>query len=333
MKKILVSLVAAFILMTCFTACSSQANQETHPESIVVENETTEENVIAEDFVNEDFSVVEDATQVDEETMANIPEKNDIVKIDFEPCKGQLSENEQKVYDEFMVKIRNYEEFVVDFADSNSNIDYEGFYRVTEAIRGDYNEIRLFLKTSELYSDEMYNGEARYISVSYEYSWLIRDEFDPQYMNDYLEEINEVCDEIIARMPSDATYAEKYEFLGREICKMTVYGENDVNNVPDEEVDWSYAYMNGPFLHGKAICQGYAYAYKYLCNRAGLWCVTVSGGCHCWNLVMLEDGSTYHVDLTWGDVGDDLDGYFLLTQEEIEEDHTPYVDEWKATGK
>ncbi|MBE5819753.1 MAG: hypothetical protein E7310_02895 [Clostridiales bacterium] len=331
MKKLLVSLAALIIFMTCFTACSSQANQESsYFESIIVV-ETTEYN----DIVAETTIVEEETVATIMQNISEVPESNEssvIARLDFEPYKSQLAENEQKVYDEFLIKIRNYEEFVVDFSDLNCNIDYDGFHRVTDALRGDYNELRLYLKTSELYSDEIYNGNVRYISVRYEYNWLRRDEFDPEFMEAHLEEINRVCDEIIARMP-DGTYAEKYEFLGREIYNMTVYGENDINNVPDEEVDGSYAYMNGPILYGKAICQGYAYAYQYLCNRAGLWCITTSGGCHCWNLVMLEDGSTYNVDLTWADTENDFERYFLLTQEEIEVDHTLYEGEWKATGK
>ena len=251
-------------------------------------------------------------------------------KPEFETNKNLLDPKLQPIYDEFFEKISKYEFFVVDFA--NDNYGFEDFYKITEALRADYNEIRLFLKTSELYSDEIYNGNRRYISVDYEYSWLIRDTFEPESMNKFMDKINNICDEIISRMP-DGTYADKYKFLGEEIIKRTVYGEDDVNSVPDEEVDWSYAYMNGPFLKGKAICQGYAYAYQYLCNRAGLWCHTVSGGNHCWNIVKLEDGSTYHVDLTWGDIGDELNEYFLYTQEEIEADHTPYDYELKATGQ
>lgn len=336
MKKFLASLVATMILMTSFTACSSQANQEvTQETTMVVETE------VEEIFIIEETSAVEETTVVEEEPISNVIENlnnivethdNIVVKSNFEPHKTRLTANEQKVYDEFLAKIFKYEEFVVDFSDPNSNLDYDGFYRVTDAIRGDYTELRLYLETSELYSDEMYNGKVRYISVGYDYNWIIREEFDREFMEDYLEEINKVCDEIIVRMP-DGTYAEKYEFLGREICKMTVYGEQEGENIPVEEVDWSYAYMNGPLLYGEAICQGYAYAYKYLCNRAGLWCITTSGGCHCWNLVMLEDGSTYNVDLTWADTGNDFERYFLLTQEEIEVDHTLYEGEWEATGK
>ena len=66
---------------------------------------------------------------------------------------------------------------------------------------------------------------------------------------------------------------------------------------------------------GGALCDGYALAYEYLLQRAGLTCTMVCGYAgaseeenekHAWNLVMLDD-DWYEVDATW----DDLD--FLLS--------------------
>lgn len=354
--KITASLV--IVLTILFSSCAKNTFNETSsvttsPDTTVAQ--TTNPVITAIQTSNPVVTTVEETTSVitavhesttGSEYVSNITTETATATIDYtnsinsatflirkpelETYRNMLDPKLQPIYDDFISKISNYETFVVDF--TKVNYDFEEFYMLTDALRCDYNEIRLFLETSELYSDEMYKGNPRYISVSYEYNWLIRDSFDPDFMNEYMEEINEICDEIISRMPN-GTNADKYKFLGNEIIKMTYYGENDVNNVPNEEVDWSYAYLNGPLLSGKAVCQGYAYAYKYLCNRAGLWCHTVSGGCHCWNIIMLEDGSTYHVDLTWGDNGEEYIGYFLLTEEEIRIDHTPYVDELNATGK
>ena len=93
------------------------------------------------------------------------------------------------------------------------------------------------------------------------------------------------------------------EFLGKEICLRTEYVDKSDSEVPN----WSWCYMNGVFLEGEGVCQAYAYAYQYLCHRAGLWSVTVSGNCHCWNMVQLENGATYHVDLTWADSAENFE--------------------------
>jgi len=62
---------------------------------------------------------------------------------------------------------------------------------------------------------------------------------------------------------------------------------------------------NGP------VCEGYAEAFKVLCDAVGIPCVLVDGdsktslddtpGAHMWNCVQMEDGNWYGVDVTWND--------------------------------
>lgn len=93
------------------------------------------------------------------------------------------------------------------------------------------------------------------------------------------------------------------------------------------------------FLYGQSVCQGYAKAFQYLCKRAGIPAVlvtgTVSGGQpHAWTLVRC-DGEWYHADPAWGDVSYQMDGgeeagpkeqvdydYFLVTTAQISLTHT-----------
>lgn len=64
----------------------------------------------------------------------------------------------------------------------------------------------------------------------------------------------------------------------------------------------------GVFLKGLAVCEGYAEAFKLLCDREGIPCITVlgtgNGGAHKWNYVKMEDGKWYLVDATWNDQSD-----------------------------
>ena len=105
----------------------------------------------------------------------------------------------------------------------------------------------------------------------------------------------------------------------------------------------------GALVTGRAVCAGYARAYQYLLNQAGIesWYVTgtsknpttgQSVG-HAWNVVLLKDpvDAWYYVDVTWDDQGEDLfHAYFLCGTEHINEDHTPdseFVEEnLPATG-
>lgn len=69
----------------------------------------------------------------------------------------------------------------------------------------------------------------------------------------------------------------------------------------------------GPFFRRKsdgkyyAVCEGYAGAYKLLCDAAGIECYCVDGAptsgkgiSHMWNVVKIA-GNYYHVDTTWDD--------------------------------
>lgn len=58
-------------------------------------------------------------------------------------------------------------------------------------------------------------------------------------------------------------------------------------------------------LAGCADCEGYARAYQYLLQKAGIPALYVTGeangGGHAWIIMECEDGTWYHVDPTWDD--------------------------------
>lgn len=61
----------------------------------------------------------------------------------------------------------------------------------------------------------------------------------------------------------------------------------------------------GALVNGVCVCEGYAEAFKLLCDREGIPCLTVigtgNGGAHKWNMVQMEDGEWYLLDSTWDD--------------------------------
>lgn len=91
----------------------------------------------------------------------------------------------------------------------------------------------------------------------------------------------------------------------------------------------------GPILNGQAICEGYAKAFKYICEQSQLNCLVVSGRAlnsktgkienHAWNIIYIGDGEYVHVDVTW-DSGkyqglDTMYNYYNLGDKTIETDH------------
>lgn len=86
----------------------------------------------------------------------------------------------------------------------------------------------------------------------------------------------------------------------------------------------------GVLVRRAGVCEGYARAYQYLCYRAGIQALFVTGSSrnetHAWNIVRL-DGHYTQIDVTWDDpVGmSDPDfvshAYFGLTDREMAADH------------
>ena len=65
--------------------------------------------------------------------------------------------------------------------------------------------------------------------------------------------------------------------------------------------------IDGAFLEGKPVCDGFSKAAQYLCDRAGIPCIKVRGrgregtrdsGGHAWNIVWIGKQS-YHMDVTY----------------------------------
>lgn len=72
-------------------------------------------------------------------------------------------------------------------------------------------------------------------------------------------------------------------------------------------------YGNGHY----AVCEGYAEAFKLICDREGIPCITIlgtgSGGGHKWNYVKMDDNKWYLLDATWDDqVTNSYHSYMLI---------------------
>lgn len=93
-----------------------------------------------------------------------------------------------------------------------------------------------------------------------------------------------------------------HDYLTKANCYNTA---EDLNNIPDRcrtaQAIFGYDGTNA----NAPVCEGYARAFKYLCDMAGIPCVLVDGTAlserHMWNYVQMEDGLWYAVDVTWDD--------------------------------
>lgn len=108
------------------------------------------------------------------------------------------------------------------------------------------------------------------------------------------------------------TTLEKLTAFKDHICGAVTYNDaaaDDSTNTPYGD-PWQLIYVFDGNSGTNVVCEGYAKAFQYLCEIAGIECYTVSGtmsggtgeGAHMWNLVRLG-GKSYLVDVTNCDDG------------------------------
>ena len=237
-----------------------------------------------------------------------------------------LTEEEKAFYDMLLPYAFTYTSFRFDLREPE--YEWETIRRACRAIHRDYPEAWLFF-----YYGRQVLEKGEYLAAGGRPKYtlhLIRkygEQFDPNFMTSYLKRIHDVCDGILARMPKDMSLESQYLWLADRVCEIAEY---------DYALSGDYTQADGLFLYGKGVCQSYAYAYQWLCQKAGLWCTTCSGMAygegHMWNVVKLSDGKTYYMDLTWADASSYPYGEYFMTYEQLIKDRIPDEGEWIADG-
>lgn len=138
----------------------------------------------------------------------------------------------------------------------------------------------------------------------------------------------EICDQAEAMQEameaidvSDETISGRLQSIHDALCDMAVY---------DDTLEKPYSHSAyGILVEGTAVCEGYAKAFKAMCDSIGVPCVLVigTGGsssqgyeAHMWNYVQMEDGNWYAVDVTWDDQDDQIFyDFFLVGSETVAE--------------
>ncbi len=127
-------------------------------------------------------------------------------------------------------------------------------------------------------------------------------------LTEHLDKMENVKNNVVNSVEGLSDY-DKYLKIHDYVVENTTYVEKAIND--------QNAY--GCLIDKKSVCNGYAKAYKYLCNAAGLKCEMIlssylkpdgkeSG--HAWNAVFLE-GAWYYVDTTWDNTQSSKYKYFL----------------------
>ena len=132
-------------------------------------------------------------------------------------------------------------------------------------------------------------------------------------ISSYDVKVSEAVNTIRSAVGTDADRRSVLKYVHDYICNHAYY-----NAIEEATVHSSEPFFIGD---GGVVCEGYAKTFKVLCDKLSLPCACVSGTAktsdgkneaHMWNLVQMEDGKWYLVDVTWDDQTSRIyDTYFL----------------------
>ena len=219
-----------------------------------------------------------------------------------------LSEEEKAAYAAIYNSFSSFEKDV-----KLDDITVEQLERVWYGLRYDHPEF-FWMSQPYYYSSSLISKSINSVNVEME-----------ENVQEIFAQIEEIGNSIAAETYGMSTY-ETVDYIYCWIINNTVFNTSENNQD-----------IRSVFLSHESVCNGYASAFQYLCNKAGVECLTVTGyadeDTHAWNEVNI-DGMYYWIDTTWSDPVGETDvlnyNYFCLTDEEIFLHHTidnPYFPE------
>lgn len=110
---------------------------------------------------------------------------------------------------------------------------------------------------------------------------------------------------------STGSILNRITFYKDKICELTSYNTSAANSSSRPYGDpWQLVWVFDGDASTKVVCEGYAKAFKFLCdlsNFSNAECLLaagkIDGGGHMWNVMKMDDGRSYMVDVTNCDEG------------------------------
>ena len=148
-----------------------------------------------------------------------------------------------------------------------------------------------------------YGGSRKYSGGTYVYTittLIINMDIDTTHYADFDDvaaKQNAIVDKLATIKINGISRHEKVKSIHDYLCNSIVYDDT----IAEPNIFDAY----GALVTGVCVCEGYAEAFKLLCDREGIPCINVigtgNGGAHKWNMVQMEDGEWYTLDSTWDD--------------------------------
>lgn len=107
---------------------------------------------------------------------------------------------------------------------------------------------------------------------------------------------------IAACSGKDLSAWDKVIAINKKLCESTKYNPAVASQGADALTDESQT-LYSILLQSDTVCAGYADAFNAMASALGVESYNVHSDSHRWNVVRLEDGQYYMVDVTWNDRG------------------------------
>lgn len=194
----------------------------------------------------------------------------------------------QDAYDDVVDTIRNFR----DKTYIPLTISTEDYIKVLETVRCE--QLMLF------YVEDRHSGDFNSAAQTYEMNFYYG--YDIKEVNQMLMDAEQAAKEILLLIDPEMSDYEKvkvfhdYLVLNVESTTETENGDN----------------IYGCLVEKKALCEGYAKTFSYLCNMVGIENMIATGSTgvdHMWNMVKIE-GEWYHIDVAWDKPPDALKEQF-----------------------
>lgn len=255
-----------------------------------------------------------------------------------------LDGNEQKAYDFLLYSFLNFtpdadnpnaKRIAVDFAGADIEVTYEQLLKIGKYLQ--YDDPRLLMLQSIVPKGDATQMvsppasgpvgtvyyDARFFNVNTAYT----------IQNQNSAKIEVAASKILDKLEEEMNDAQKFRLLHDEFIKLVSYGGMSTGNSGTIEG----AFIPNSQGYYAIVCQGYARGLQYLCLRAGIPAIYVTGTAsynpppvdHAWNMVRI-DGEWYNVDATNDDppTGATVEvryDDFLQCDDDFLHDHTPGI--------
>lgn len=144
--------------------------------------------------------------------------------------------------------------------------------------------------------------------------------YSPDQCDAAVQRLNSVVSSVINSMPSGLSQFNREEYFFNYIVNHCTYDNAAVTDSGRWQAFTSY----GALVDGSAVCEGYSRAMQLLAGYAGITCTLIRGSSdgvgHMWNAILIN-GSWYHLDVTWSDNTILIYNYYNVSDSVIRQTH------------